>query len=172
MPSNGDNGRGKGSNPQDPRGRGDDLSPDDDARSSSTASDGDRSSYGQSSAQTAEYGASRGVAGATASVAQRGRTAGPHTGRGPQGYQRSDDRIQEDANDALTHHGDVDATHITVAVANGEVTLTGTVESRAMKRAAEDALVDVRGIRDVHNQIRVASADDDGGATSGPGTKH
>jgi DNA replicative helicase MCM subunit Mcm2 (Cdc46/Mcm family) len=47
---------------------------------------------------------------------------------------------------------------IEVAVTGGEVTLTGTVESRRMKRHAEDLAESVRGVRDVHNQLRVAAA--------------
>ena len=81
--------------------------------------------------------------------------AGPHSGRGPQGYQRSDARIEEDVCEHLTHHGMLDATGIQVQVENGEVTLTGTVESRQAKRLAEDILDAISGVRDVHNQLRV-----------------
>jgi hypothetical protein len=81
--------------------------------------------------------------------------AGPHSGRGPQGYQRSDARIEEDVCEHLTHHGMLDATGIQVRVENGEVTLTGTVESRQAKRLAEDILDSISGVRDVHNQLRV-----------------
>ena len=81
--------------------------------------------------------------------------AGPHRGRGPQGYQRSDARIEEDVCEHLTHHGMLDATGIQVQVENGEVTLTGTVESRQAKRLAEDILDAISGVRDIHNQLRV-----------------
>jgi osmotically-inducible protein OsmY len=81
--------------------------------------------------------------------------AGPHSGRGPQGYQRSDARIEEDICEHLTHHGMLDATGIQVLVENGEVTLTGTVESRQAKRLAEDILDGISGVRDVHNRLRV-----------------
>ena len=81
--------------------------------------------------------------------------AGPHSGRGPQGYQRSDARIEEDVCEHLTHHGMLDATGIQVQVENGEVTLTGTVESRQAKRLAEDILDSISGVRDIHNQLRV-----------------
>jgi hypothetical protein len=81
--------------------------------------------------------------------------AGPHTGRGPQGYQRSDARIEEDVCEHLTHHGMLDATGIQVQVENGEVTLTGSVESRQAKRLAEDILEGISGVRDIHNQLRV-----------------
>jgi hypothetical protein len=81
--------------------------------------------------------------------------AGPHSGRGPQGYQRSDARIKEDICEHLTHHGMLDATGIQVRVENGEVTLAGTVESRQAKRLAEDILDSISGIKDIHNQLRV-----------------
>ena len=42
-----------------------------------------------------------------------------------------------------------------VAVEAGEVTLTGTVESRDDKRALEDVADDVFGVEDVHNRIRL-----------------
>jgi hypothetical protein len=81
--------------------------------------------------------------------------AGPHSGRGPQGYQRSDARIEEDICEHLTHHGMLDATGIQVRVENGEVTLAGTVESRQAKRLAEDILDSISGVKDIHNQLRV-----------------
>ena len=81
--------------------------------------------------------------------------AGPHSGRGPQGYQRSDARIEEDICEHLTHHGMLDATGIQVQVENGQVTLTGTVESRQAKRLAEDILDGISGVKDIHNQLRV-----------------
>jgi hypothetical protein len=80
---------------------------------------------------------------------------GPHSGRGPQGYQRSDERVREDINERLTHHGQVDAQDIQVEVNNCEVTLKGTVNSRQAKRMAEDIADSVWGVQDVHNQLRV-----------------
>lgn len=80
---------------------------------------------------------------------------GQHYGRGPKNYQRSDDRIREDVSEQLTYHHDIDATDIDVQVQGGEVTLTGTVTDRRQKRMAEDIAEEVRGVRDVHNQIRV-----------------
>ena len=81
--------------------------------------------------------------------------AGTNSGRGPQGHQRSDARIEEDVCEHLTHHGMLDATGIQVRVENGEATLTGTVESRQAKRLAEDILDSISGVRDIHNQLRV-----------------
>lgn len=89
---------------------------------------------------------------------QAARDQGRHVGRGPAGYQRSADRIMEDANEALTWAGEVDASQIQVTVDGAEVTLEGTVDSRRAKRAAEDAVEEVRGVRDVHNRLRVEEA--------------
>lgn len=87
------------------------------------------------------------------------RRPGPFAGRGPRGYQRSDERIREEVSDRLTAHGFIDATDVEVQVVNGEVTLTGFVDSRAAKRAAEDVAEDVYGVRDVHNHLRIQPAD-------------
>jgi hypothetical protein len=83
-------------------------------------------------------------------------TGGPHAGRGPRGYQRSDERIREDVCDVLCGHGFIDASEIEVAVLNGEVTLSGVVRERPQKRMAEDAAEQVSGVREVHNQLRVS----------------
>src|SRR5215216_502085 len=80
---------------------------------------------------------------------------GQHSGRGPKGYRRSDDRIREDVNEELTRHPDIDASEIDVRVENGEVTLSGTVEERRDKRLAEDIVERIAGVTDVHNQVRV-----------------
>lgn len=84
-----------------------------------------------------------------------GRSKGEHSGRGPKGYRRGDERILEDINEQLTHHSEIDAGEIEVKVTNGEVTLTGTVDNREAKRMAEDVAESVSGVTDVQNQIRV-----------------
>jgi len=84
---------------------------------------------------------------------------GPYTGRGPRGYQRSDARIEEDICERLTQHGQLDAGDIQVRVEQGEVTLTGVVESRQAKRLAEDILDSISGVKDIHNQLRVQQGD-------------
>lgn len=80
---------------------------------------------------------------------------GPHRGRGPRGYKRSDDRIHEEVCDRLEAHGGVDASDIEVKVEGCEVTLTGTVPDRRTKRLAESVAESVRGVVDVHNQLRL-----------------
>jgi hypothetical protein len=80
---------------------------------------------------------------------------GRYAGRGPKNWQRNDDRVREDVNEALTQHPDVDASEVDVQVSGGEVTLTGTVSSRHEKRAAEDCAWNVSGVRDVANHLKV-----------------
>jgi osmotically-inducible protein OsmY len=83
-----------------------------------------------------------------------GSERGRHSGRGPKGYQRSDDRIREDVCERLTHHPEIDASEIDVKVSNGEVTLSGSVDERNAKRMAEEIAEQISGVKDVHNQIR------------------
>jgi BON domain len=80
---------------------------------------------------------------------------GQHAGRGPRGYTRSDERIQEDINERLTRHPMIDATDVEVSVQNGEVTLRGYVDDRSAKRLAEDIADTVFGVKDVNNQLRL-----------------
>jgi hypothetical protein len=81
---------------------------------------------------------------------------GNFAGRGPRNYQRSDDRIREDMNDQLTSHPGLDASDIQVQVKNGELTLSGSVDSRWAKREAEDIADSILGVKDVHNQLSVS----------------
>ena len=78
-----------------------------------------------------------------------------HVGKGPKGWQRSDERIREDVSEALARHPEVDASDIEVKVQECEVTLTGTVTDRDAKRIAEDVVERVFGVKDVQNQIKV-----------------
>lgn len=81
---------------------------------------------------------------------------GPHTGRGPKGYERTTDRMREEVCERLTRHGGIDASDIEVKAENDEITLTGTVDSRKTKRMAEDVAESVPGVKDVHNQLRIS----------------
>lgn len=98
----------------------------------------------------------RGVAGWEGGGFQEGwRVPGPYTGRGPRNYQRPDERMREDIIDRMTQHGQLDASDIDIAVANGEVTLTGSVNTRSEKHIAEEIAESVSGVRDVTNQLKV-----------------
>jgi osmotically-inducible protein OsmY len=76
-------------------------------------------------------------------------------GRGPKNYRRSDERIREDINDRLTDNDWIDASDVEVSVLVGEVTLSGTVDSRYAKRVAEDIADSVSGVTNVQNNLRV-----------------
>ncbi|HEX3478397.1 MAG TPA: BON domain-containing protein [Kofleriaceae bacterium] len=86
------------------------------------------------------------------------RGSGPHRGKGPASYRRSDDRIRELVCESLTDDDEIDASDIAVSVTGGEVTLSGTVDDRHAKRAAEDCAYSVTGVRDVQNRLRVRDA--------------
>jgi osmotically-inducible protein OsmY len=82
---------------------------------------------------------------------------GQFRGRGPKGYRRSDERIREDVCECLTDDERLDASNIDVTVKDCEVTLSGTVSSREDKRRAENLIDRLSGVKDIHNQLRVAN---------------
>jgi osmotically-inducible protein OsmY len=86
--------------------------------------------------------------------------------RGPKGYKRSDDRIREDLSDRLAEQNELDPSEIEVAVSNGDVTLTGQVNSRHEKFIAEEIADDINGVNDVHNQLRVRREQQSQGTSS------
>ena len=90
---------------------------------------------------------------------------GAHRGRGPQGYKRSDERINEDVHERLTDDPHIDASGIVVAVKDGEVTLSGTVESRDAKHHAEHLVEHLNGVKHVQNNLRVDEHGGQRGAT-------
>jgi hypothetical protein len=99
--------------------------------------------------------------GGEARAFDRGRE-GPHRGRGPAGWKMSDERIREEVCERLTEDRYLDATHLDVLVADGEVTLTGHVDSRDDALHAEVLAHRVSGVRRVHNRItEPGHADDD-----------
>ena len=89
-----------------------------------------------------------------------------YRGRGPKNWRPSDERIRETVNELLTDHDGVDATEIDVQVQDAEVTLEGTVGSRWEKRLAEDIAAGCRGVRDVHNRLRLSDREAQTGKTS------
>ena len=91
-----------------------------------------------------------------------------YTGRGPKDYRRSDDRIREEVCDMFTDDWRLDASEVMVKVEGCEVTLTGTVATREQKRRAEEIAERVRGVNDVHNQIRVMRGEMTTGTTGAP----
>jgi BON domain len=87
---------------------------------------------------------------------------GRYAGRGPKNWQRSDERIKEDVNERLTEHSHIDATEIDVQVRNGEITISGSVEDRRIKRMVEDLVEGVSGVKEVHNQLRAQTGSQQG----------
>jgi hypothetical protein len=75
---------------------------------------------------------------------------------GPKGYQRSDERMQEDISERLFGAYHIDSSEVSVNVAGGRVTLDGLVPSRHMKHAIEDLVDACPGVVEIDNRIRVA----------------
>ncbi len=84
---------------------------------------------------------------------------GPHYGKGPKGYKRSDERTREDVCDAIAHQGHIDASDVEVKVTDGIVTLSGTVARRHEKRGLEHLVEHCRGVHEVHNELRLKRTD-------------
>lgn len=84
---------------------------------------------------------------------QRGRSL---RGIGPKGYTRGDTQIRDEVCERL-EDADLDPSDVTVTVEAGAVKLTGTVEDRWIKRNIEDIAHQARGVKDVRNELRVAS---------------
>lgn len=112
-----------------------------------------RGGYGQGGSERigGRYGESTGF-----NEGAYGLRRGSHAGRGPKGYQRGDDRIKEDVCEAFTRNDELDPSEIEIRVERGEITLTGTVDSREAKRLAEDLAERCSGVKEVHNQLRVS----------------
>ena len=91
-------------------------------------------------------------------------------GRGPKGYQRSDERINEEVHQRLTDDPWLDATEINCSVSGGEVTLTGTVESREAKHRAERIVEDLSGVKHVQNNLRIQAGGYGGSTASNTST--
>lgn len=117
-------------------------------------SDAMRSGWGRDGGGT-EFGMRAAQQGLGAFANEGGGVPVSHRGKGPKGFTRSDERIQELVSEALSDSYDVDASDIEVTVTDGEVTLAGTVSDRRMKRLAEDVVEDIAGVHDIHNQLRI-----------------
>jgi osmotically-inducible protein OsmY len=76
-------------------------------------------------------------------------------GPGPHFHRRTDDKIREEVWELLTNNADLDASDMELHVEGGEVTLTGTVDSRDARWLAEDLVNSVTGVREVNNRLKV-----------------
>jgi osmotically-inducible protein OsmY len=126
---------------------------------------GEDEPQGEFDQRNVDYGQGQGTGAAwtgrsgqwSGSGGSQGGYGGGFAGRGPKGYKRSDQRLEEEINDRLMADDRLDAYDVQVKVKDGEVTLSGTVPDRQSKRRAEDIADQVMGVRDVMNQIRVQS---------------
>lgn len=85
---------------------------------------------------------------------------GPRYGRGPTGYQRSDERLKEDICERLMWRGEhLDVSEVSIEVKDGHVVLEGAVPERRMKRALEDVVDECMGVKEIENRIRVTYAE-------------
>lgn len=80
----------------------------------------------------------------------------PRYGRGPKGYQRSDERLKEDICERLMWRGEhLDVSEVSIEVKDGNVVLEGAVPERRMKHAIEDVVDECMGVKEIENRIRV-----------------
>jgi hypothetical protein len=100
------------------------------------------------------------------SRSQRFGQQGQHQGKGPKGYQRSDERIKELLCERLREDPEIDPSEVTITVQGGKITLEGTVDSRQTKHAIEEA-ADQFGAADVQNNLRVQRGGQQGSETQG-----
>ncbi|SSW67118.1 hypothetical protein AVE30378_02458 [Achromobacter veterisilvae] len=75
----------------------------------------------------------------------------------PKGYVRPDERVREIVCEYLAHSG-LDVSDVSVSVAEGCVTLEGSVPDRRTKHRVEDSVDACAGVQDIDNRIRIAGA--------------
>ena len=78
-----------------------------------------------------------------------------HRGKGPKGYKRSDEKIRSDLEDELYNDSYIDASDMEISVNNAVVTLTGSVDSKWIKRRAEDIAETITGVDEVKDNLIV-----------------
>ncbi|MEW6613789.1 MAG: BON domain-containing protein [Pseudomonadota bacterium] len=84
------------------------------------------------------------------------RPRGGQRGKGPKGYQPSDERLKERLQEAFYDDDELDASEIEILVQGGEVTLQGAVAEREDRQRAEWLVERVAGHRvHVNNNLRV-----------------
>lgn len=78
------------------------------------------------------------------------------TGVGPKGYGRSNESIREEICERLTTNPYIDPSDVEIEVEQrGIVRLKGTVQDRWTKRVIESECDEVRGVRDVRNELEI-----------------
>jgi osmotically-inducible protein OsmY len=89
-----------------------------------------------------------------------------HTGRGPKGYERSDERLREIICERLTDDPWIDASDVTIEVANKTVKLSGTVNNRQTKYEIEELIERTTNVREIDNQLKVQAPQGQGQGSS------
>lgn len=79
--------------------------------------------------------------------------SGPHRGRGPAGWSRSDERVREDVCERLADDRFLDASDLEVEVTDGEVVLKGRARGRRDLQHAAAIAAQTPGVRQVRNEI-------------------
>jgi osmotically-inducible protein OsmY len=129
--------------------------------------DNDGDSYGRAAGYDPEIGESAGQfrQGGQAGVGVPGAADEGYTGQTGSGYGRTlggvaeaDAALRDSVVARLIEDPFLDATHIEVSVAGGEVSLDGTVTARGDKRRAEDLAKAVEGVTQVHDALKVMDA--------------
>ena len=90
------------------------------------------------------------------SGSERRKSGGSPASQGPRFHRRSDDKIHQEIWEVLSNNADLDAGEVELHVEAGEVTLTGTVDSRDAKWLTEDLVNSIAGVREVNNRLKVA----------------
>lgn len=94
-----------------------------------------------------------------------------HFGKGPKGWKRSDERIKEEVCEVLFRDQHLDATNIEVSVQDGNVTLSGTIDSRFGKRHAEECIEHLSGVEDIRNEIKISKTEGQSSSSSSSSAK-
>lgn len=81
--------------------------------------------------------------------------SGPHAGRGPRGWSRTDARIREAVSEALMEDPLLDAREIEVQMEGGAVILTGEVPGASDVHRAEQLVRRCGGVGEVRNELEV-----------------
>ena len=82
--------------------------------------------------------------------------SGPHAGKGPRGWSRSDQRVCEEVCEVLMEDRLLDARGIEVTVADGVVTLSGEAPGASDAAHAEMLARRAPGVKAVRNELRHA----------------
>ncbi|MBL8772748.1 MAG: BON domain-containing protein [Phenylobacterium sp.] len=81
--------------------------------------------------------------------------AGPHSGKGPRTWVRTDERLCEEVSERLMEDRLIDASEVEISVADGTVTLTGHVPGASDVTHAEMLARQTPGVTAVINRLVV-----------------